>query len=427
MGVDVVGGVELVEGGRSAEAVRALRDAAPAALGEVMSEVAGRLFGAAAARVLLVDYRISVLLPVPAESSPAANASPAVKTFQSVEPAGLVESSQLVAATVRPLPVDGSAAGRVFCGQQSMLTATDGGWRMLVPVTARGHRWGVLEVDFAQRPDQALCAELVELAEALAHELVVASLATDTYRRARRMGRLTLAAEMQWDLLPGREMGTDRYALAGQLEPAYAVCGDTFDWSADPEGLSVAVINGRSEGLPAAMLTAFAVSALRNGRRCGVDLAEQAALASDMVYLQHGGHRQVEALLACYRPGCRSGEGQLRVVNAGAPLILRLRGGQVEPIEVSAQPPLGIEADATYRVDSVPVAAGDRLVLLSDGVHEALDAATVAYSATALGRLLRRTRLQPPGEVVRSVIRDVLAHHGGTLDDDGVAVCLDIR
>ncbi len=45
---------------------------------------------------------------------------------------------------------------------------------------------------------------------------------TDRYSAARRRARLTMAAELQWDLLPGRSLGDDRFLVAGQLEPAYA-------------------------------------------------------------------------------------------------------------------------------------------------------------------------------------------------------------
>ena len=50
---------------------------------------------------------------------------------------------------------------------------------------------------------------------------------------AARTQRLTLAAEMQWELLPGRSRIRPSFSLAGQLEPAYAVRGDSFDWADD--------------------------------------------------------------------------------------------------------------------------------------------------------------------------------------------------
>ena len=59
--------------------------------------------------------------------------------------------------------------------------------------------------------------------------LRAADTVTDRYRQVGRRSRLTMAAELQWELLPGRSLGDERFQVAGQLEPAYAVFGDHFD------------------------------------------------------------------------------------------------------------------------------------------------------------------------------------------------------
>jgi serine phosphatase RsbU (regulator of sigma subunit) len=383
---------------RSAAVIRALRAAPVAGLAGVLAEAATATFGAGAVQLLLPDYRLSVLLTVER-----------VPELRDAE----------------PLAIDRTPQGRVFSSQQPVLEQSPVrvGWRLLLPVTVRGHRLGVLSAEFPERPTDEVRADLAEVAEALAHELLVAEAGTDLYRRNRRVGRLTLAAEMQWDTLPGREVVTERYAFAGQLEPAYAICGDTFDWSCDPDGLTVAVLNGTSEGMAAALLTTFTVAALRNARRSGATLREQAELASDLLHTQHAGKHHLAALLFRYDVA----GGLLEVVEAGSPQLLLLRGGSLEAVKLNGQLPLGMVEDASYPTEQVPVRPGDRLVVVSDGVHAASDPAGAAYGRNGLGRVLRRTRLQPPGEVVRSVLRDAVTHHGSGLDDDGVVVCLDIR
>jgi serine phosphatase RsbU (regulator of sigma subunit) len=379
---------------RSAAVIRALRTAPAADLAEALETAVTATFGAGAVRLLLPDYRLAVLLPV--EREPDRRKSP-------------------------PIAMESTPPGRVFASQQPLLEESP--VRLLLPVTARGHRTGVLSVEFPARPSEEVLADLAEVAEALGHEMLAAEAGTDLYRRNRRVGRLTLAAEMQWDTLPGREIVTDRYAFAGQLEPAYAICGDTFDWSTDPDGLTVAVINGTSEGMAAALLTTFTVAALRNARRSGASLREQAELASDLLHTQHAGRHQLAALLLRYEPAGQ----RLEVVDAGSPVVLLLRGGNLETVALDAQLPLGLVEDASYPTQRVEVRPGDRVVVVSDGVHAAPDTSGAGYGTSALGRVLRRTRLQPPGEVVRSVIRDAVGYHGGDLDDDGVVVCLDIR
>ncbi|MCE0445626.1 hypothetical protein LT493_13210 [Streptomyces tricolor] len=76
---------------------------------------------------------------------------------------------------------------------------------MHLPITVRGDRLGVLSVRLpagAADPDTVL--RLGDFATALGHEVSTADRDTDLYHLARRTRRLTLAAEMQWQLLPGR-------------------------------------------------------------------------------------------------------------------------------------------------------------------------------------------------------------------------------
>ncbi|MDT0478188.1 hypothetical protein RM863_39385, partial [Streptomyces sp. DSM 41014] len=67
--------------------------------------------------------------------------------------------------------------------------------------------------------------------------ILVAERDTDVYQRARRTTRLTLAAEMQWQLLPARACTAAEFAIGAQLEPAYSIHGDNFDWAADADEL----------------------------------------------------------------------------------------------------------------------------------------------------------------------------------------------
>ncbi len=68
------------------------------------------------------------------------------------------------------------------------------------------------------------------------------------------------------------------FALGGQLEPAYAVHGDSFDWSATARSLTLTLVNGTGHRVDAAMVTHLAVNAMRNARRAGVPLTAQAEL-----------------------------------------------------------------------------------------------------------------------------------------------------
>ncbi|MEV7328077.1 PP2C family protein-serine/threonine phosphatase [Micromonospora sp. NPDC093244] len=373
---------------------RALREAPPDQLAEAADRAIRSALGAVRTDVFVADYRISGLWPVLDPDLPAAGF--------------------LACHTV---------AQRCFSSQQPVHDITDEGpCRLYLPLTAWGERLGVLLIELPSAPGPAVTGRAAEIAGALALAMRAADRVTDRYRRARRRERLSMAAEMQWDLLPGRSVSHHAFHLAGQLEPAYTVGGDHFDWSLDGDRLTLTVLNGEGSGLAASMLTAVTVNAMRNARRSGGGLVEQAELASDTVFYQHRGHRYVATLLL----EVDTRTGRVRVVDAGSPHLLRLRGAVVDPVKVEQQMPLGMFAETRYELQEFQLEPGDRVFVVSDGVWAAEPPGQEPYGQRAMARSLRATRLQPPTEAVGTVMRELHAYHADSdLRDDAVVVCLD--
>jgi Stage II sporulation protein E (SpoIIE) len=309
--------------------------------------------------------------------------------------------------------VDQGEAGVAYRTQATRVDRVQLGWRACVPVTLGGERFGVLDVRLAAEPDHELVAELEQVAMALAFALAAAGQATDEVELARRGRPLSLPAEIQWELLP-------RLAL---VEPAYDVGGDTFDYAAQPQALTVSVTDAMGHGLQAALLAGLAVAALRNARRRRAGLLEQADHANRALHAQFGGERFVTGqMLRLDVPG-----GTGAVINAGHPLPRLVRGGRVEPVGLDADLPLGVDPETIYRVQPLQLEPGDRLVLLSDGILEAAPEDGLAYGASRLDEVLRTSQDVSPYEVTRLVVQEVIAHRAGDLADDLTVVCLDWR
>ncbi|GAA4325252.1 PP2C family protein-serine/threonine phosphatase [Actinomadura luteofluorescens] len=367
------------------EAVRkAIWAAPPNDVIAVAADLLDRHAGGADTEVLMIDYRQTFL----------------VRTL----------------STGDDVPVDNTAPGRAFASQRPV--QEDGGGLAHLPLTVKGERIGILSV---RLPDGGP-PWLDDFAGVLARALKIADEATDRYRRLRRRTRLTLAAEMQWDLLPAPAYRASELWFAGQLEPAYAVWGDAFDWATSADRFTLTVSNGMGSGTESAELTHLAISALRNARRSGGDIVEQAELADEAVFGRHRGERLVDALLLEFELT----DGRVRVIDAGSPVISRMRDGATERIAFEAQMPLGMFGDTRYVPQEFAVEPGDRLVIVSDGVHGARSPAGVLYGDAGLPQAMRATRLQDPPEAVRTMIRHYVGFHGGTEpSDDAVIVCVD--
>ncbi|WP_436886407.1 PP2C family protein-serine/threonine phosphatase [Nocardiopsis dassonvillei] len=379
---------------------RSLREAEPHRLMAVLRASLARDHGAVSAELFLADYGLKTLYHI----------------------------GDLPQTGGRGHSVFNTVFGRVFGSQEAFAEepAQDGTRAVHLPVTARGDRLGVLTVTLDPAADvRGVLPDLIDAAQALGHELIVAARDTDLYRFFRRSERLTLAAEIQWDLLPGRGYECPEYTIGAQLEPAYDVRGDNFDWAVMPGRLELGVTNGMGEGIEASLLTNLAVNALRNARRGGVGLADQAALADKAVYARHRGERHVDMLLL----GFDTDSGRVEVVDAGSPRLYLLRDDQVTRLPFDAQLPLGMAEDTVYIAQHFQVEPGDRLVFASDGVFEAMGGAhREAFGDRALIRAVLGTRLLPAASVPQEVLRRLVEHQGGReTEDDALVLCLDWR
>jgi serine phosphatase RsbU (regulator of sigma subunit) len=314
----------------------------------------------------------------------------------------------------------GPLAQRCFGSQQPV---TDNGTgKVLLPLTTWGDRLGVLYVRFTGTPGSETLTELSSVADELALALRAADKDTDRYRQVARRQRLTMAAELQWELLPGRSLGGERFRLAGQLDPAYAMYGDHYDWAVTDDRLTLTVLNGDGDGIEAALLTTVAVNAMRNARRSGANIVEQAELASDAIYSRYGGQSHLATLLL----EIDLTGGTVEAVDAGSPKALIAREGDIHPVSLEQQLPLGMFGDSRYETQKFQLEPGDRLLVVSDGVHAATPGGKPPYGDSGLLSALRRTRLQPPTEAVGTVIRALRDYHAGDeAADDAVIVCLD--
>jgi serine phosphatase RsbU (regulator of sigma subunit) len=314
------------------------------------------------------------------------------------------------------LPLSGTVYERVLRTQQADVEALDVGARMIVPVTDRGDAIGLLELVLARHPTAAEVADIASAAHALAYVVIAARRHTDVFEWGQRSTPFALAAEIQRRLLPASytcEAG--QFTLAGWLEPASSVGGDTFDYTLDRDCLQLSITDAVGHQVAAALLATLLVGGLRNGRRKGLDLAEQARYANDALaenappgQFVTGQLMRVDLLT-----------GTAAIINAGHPFPLRLRDGRVEEVDLRIEAPFGVFPGKSFDLQPFPLEPGDRIVLLTDGMQER-NAVNLDVAAA-----LADTADMHPREVVHALGAAVLDATEGDLRDDATMVCLD--
>ena len=380
-----------------ARLLAAAEAAPPVAAADVVGTALGEMLGAADVAFLIADYSGDSLFRL-GESSRSTGAS-----------RGAGASPERVA-------LRGTAHGRALADQTVQVVEEDESTWLFAPVTTRGEAVGVLELRLSGVPDEQTIRDVAGAAHALAYIVIANRRYTDLYEWGQRSVPLSLAAEIQHQLLPGSytcEGG--QFTLAAWLEPAGEVGGDTFDFSLDRDALHFSMTDAMGHTVNAALLATLLVGSVRNGRRSGASLAEQAHLA-DAALAEHAGRSDfVTGQLV--RVDLERGTAE--IVNAGHPPPLRLRDGAVDELVLHADPPFGVVSGTRFRTQVLPLEPGDRLVFLTDGVLERL-AVNVDVRAN-----LSASRAKHPREAVQQLIRAAVDASGGNLEDDATALCFD--
>ena len=319
--------------------------------------------------------------------------------------------------------VEGTLPGRAFATNTPVETpAPSGGTRLWLPMLDGTDRVGVLGVT-CEEIDDRWRRTARRLAGLIAEVLVTKGQYTDLLFVARRRRPTSLAAEMQWHLLPPLMMESPRVAIAGIVEPAYEVGGDAFDYALNGDVLHVGIFDAMGHGLDAATMCAVVVGAYRHARRNGVGLAEKYAQIDAAVAAQFGEDHFATAQFA----HLDTGTGVLRWVNAGHPRPMLVRDRKVvRSLHGTTTLPAGFGGDQPA-VATEDLEPGDRVLWFTDGVveQEAEDGEQLGFARLADHVERQSAAGADCAETVRRIAAALLKPTGAPLRDDATLLMIE--
>ena len=249
--------------------------------------------------------------------------------------------------------------------------------------------------------------------------------ATDLYNLHRRRRSLSLAASMQWDLLPPLVLKSEHARMAGLLEPAYDVGGDCFDYALNDTVFDLAMFDPVGHGVASALIAALCVGSYRHDRRESGTLEQMHAHLDAVMAAEFHDHAFTTGQLVRIDVDT----GVMTWTNAGHPLPLLIRGGRViKELKCPPTPPWGLgglaDPPAPMFVATEALEPGDGVLFYTDGVVEAHPRGGEQFGVERLADLLGQhasDQLEPE-EIVRRLVRAVLEHQLEQLADDATLV-----
>ncbi|MGW2208003.1 PP2C family protein-serine/threonine phosphatase [Streptomyces sp. NPDC001781] len=367
----------------------------PHLIGPLVADVVERL-GGRRPQVLLQDYGQLLLVPLPGD--------------------GLTGGE--------PHVIDDSEAGRCFLDAQPVELVEADGVRLHLPLLDGGDQVGVMAVTLDRVDDHD--RRLLHRVSGLVADLLVTKHGySDLFFGVRRGEVMSLAAEIQWSLLPPLAMIMPRVAVAGILEPAYDVAGDSFDYALNGDVLHVAMIDAMGHGLDAATMATVAIGAYRHARRAGVGLAEIYEFMDRAVAEQFGPEHFVTAQMM----QLDTTTGRVQWVNAGHPPPVLVRDHRVaRRLAGPTTLPVGL-GGSVPRISELELVPGDRVLCFTDGVVEEHKSGGEEFGEDQLIDCVNQ--LERTGRGIRAVTRS-LSHtlkraRGGRTSDDATLLMVEWR
>jgi len=214
------------------------------------------------------------------------------------------------------------------------------------------------------------------------------------------------------------------YEIATSWQSAEAVGGDYFDVLALGEGrLGLCIADVAGKGIPAALLMSNLQAAVRGLSSPSLTPDLLCNSLNALVWKNTHTDRFITLFYAQLDgPGRR-----LRYANAGhnAPIVVHADGSH--ELLRDGGGVLGVFEEQSFELGTTQLAAGDRLVLFTDGVTEASNAHDEEFGEQRLLSLLQEHRALPAAALRKEIATAIAEFSGGHLTDDATLLVLAVK
>ncbi|KAA3613346.1 MAG: GAF domain-containing protein [Calditrichaeota bacterium] len=291
-----------------------------------------------------------------------------------------------------------------------------------VPLRLKGNLIGILNIFNKQREtgftssDQKL---LSIIASQSAQAIENARLYEEEQDLIHMREEMRLAHSIQTKLMPKTAPEIAGYAIAGKNIPAKDVGGDYFDFiPMENSKLAFCLGDISGKGIPAALLMANLQATIR--AQTLMEMPAQTCIEKSNILLFRS--TDVNKFATFFYGILDPVNHRFCYCNAGHnPIFKFSTDGSYERLQTGGTV-LGIVENLPYAEETIQFNKGDVLLLYSDGITEATNAADEDFDEPRLIELAQKNRDASPAEIIDKIINSVEKFSEGTPQDDDITV-----
>ncbi len=248
-----------------------------------------------------------------------------------------------------------------------------------------------------------------------------ARLFEETLEKQRMEEELNLARNIQQGLLPSKLPQLNGYEIAAVNIPSRQVGGDYFDIisiSENKYGIAIADVSGKGAG--AALLMANLQASLHALATSNIRIGEMISRINNLIYQ----NTALDKFITFFYGELDTKENTFTYCNAGHNPPYRVdEKGKVVELMVGGII-LGMMKDVVFETATVTIKPGDRIVMFTDGITEAMNEKEEEFGEERLKKLIQKWPNVSSQELMDKIISEVKEFSKGTPQDDDITMVI---
>jgi sigma-B regulation protein RsbU (phosphoserine phosphatase) len=298
------------------------------------------------------------------------------------------------------------------------------GFAALVPMRIQDETKGILAIGpkiSGVNFDEGDLEFLKTLGNQAMTSLENARLFEETLEKQRMEEELNLARNMQQGLLPSELPKLKGYEIAALNIPSRQVGGDYYDVihiSEDLYGIAIADVSGKGAG--AALLVANLQASLRALASGEISIGEMVSRINNLIYQ----NTDLDKFITFFYGQLDTSNNNFTYCNAGHNPPYRVsRDGEADELMVGGII-LGMMADIVFETETIVINPGDRIVMFTDGITEAMDEKEEEFGDERVKTLIQKDPCLTSQELLNKVVTEVEGFSAGSPQADDITMVI---